>query len=129
MNGNGQQMALADTYFNPVGNSVATPTAWSITASMDHHFSPEFMLSPEVSYGQVNWSGTNATSMVSNASSWIVGAVAHWDPVKAIDFEFELLYQSTHVSTPNGFVAGALNPTWQPNANGFAARFEITRGF
>jgi len=129
VNGNGQQMALADTALNPDGVTWATPTAWSVSATLDHHFSPEFTLSPEASYGEVNWSGTNAASMVSNSTTWLAGAVAHWDPVKAIDFEFELLYQNTHTSTPNGFIPGATNLTWQPNADGFAARFEVTRNF
>jgi len=128
VNGNGQQMALADTALNPDGVTWATPTAWSVSATLDHHFSPEFTLSPEASYGEVNWSGTNATSMVSNSTTWLAGAVAHWDPVKAIDFEFELLYQNTHTSTPNGFLPTS-NLTWQPNADGFAARFEVTRNF
>ena len=32
---------------------------------------------------------------VSNSTTWLIGGVAHWDPVKNLDFEFELLYQST----------------------------------
>jgi len=49
VNGNGQTMPLADTFFN--GTGWQAPTAWSIEATMDHHFSPVFSLSPEVAYG------------------------------------------------------------------------------
>ena len=136
VNGNGQKMALADAYFDPNGNggfgAWSTPTAWSISAELDHHFTPEFTGSLEGSVGGVNWSSTSALSTVYNGTSWLIGGVAHWDPVKNLDFEFELLYQSTHNSQPNGFVAGdgvTSNATWQGNASGAAARFEITRSW
>ena len=51
VNGNGQQLALADTYFDPNGNgglgSWSTPTAWSISAEFDHHFNEQFTASLE----------------------------------------------------------------------------------
>jgi hypothetical protein len=126
VNGNGQGVAIADTYENLNGTSWATPTAWSIAADMDHHFSPEFSISPEVAYAAIRWSGTNAFSVVSNSSSWIGGAVAHWDPVKNLDFEFELLYETSHVNVPNGFVGPA---PFVSRSDGFASRFEITRSW
>ena len=86
VNGNGQAMFIGDTYSN-LNGSWATPTAWSVAATADFHFSPQVSLSPEVAYGQVNWSGTNATSLVSNSKSWIFGAVGHYDPVPGLDFE------------------------------------------
>jgi hypothetical protein len=129
VNGNGQQMALADIYFNPVGGTTAKPEAWSIATDLDHHFSPEFSLSPEFSYGEIKWTGTNAFSLVSDSKSYLAGVVAHWDPVKNLDFEFELLYQNTTTKTPNGFIPGVVNPTFQGKADGFASRFEITRSW
>ena len=45
-------------------------------------------------------------STVSNSHSWIAGAVGHWDPVKNLDFELELLYQDTHTDQPAGFNGG-----------------------
>jgi hypothetical protein len=129
-NGNGQQMALADTYENPSGASFATPTAWSISSEFDHHFSPEVSVSIEGSYGQVTWAGTDATSVVSNSRSWLAGLVAHWDPVKNLDFEMEVLYQNTFTTQPNGFVvAPGTNAAWQPRADGFETRFEVTRNW
>jgi len=129
VNGNGQQMALADTYLNPDGVTWSKPKIWSVSAELDHHFSPEFTLSGEASYGQVRWVGVTPTGMVSNSNSWLAGVVAHWDPVKNLDFEFELLYQDTTTAQPNGFVPFATNPTWQSRADGFAARFEVTRSW
>ena len=87
----GQQFAAADTYYN--GTGWQTPTAWSISAEFDHTFTPEFTGSIEGSYGGVNWSNGTAASVVSNATTWLVGGVGHYDPVKNLDFELELLYQ------------------------------------
>jgi hypothetical protein len=130
VNGNGQQMALADTYENPTGASFATPTAWSVSGQLDHHFSPEFTGSIEGSYGQVSWAGTDFSSVVSNSHSWLAGVVGHWDPVKNLDFELELLYQNSFTNQPNGFiVAPGTNSTWQSRADGFEARFEVTRNW
>jgi hypothetical protein len=129
-NGNGQQMAIADTYENPSGASWATPTAWSISAEAVHHFSPEFTLSAEGSYGQVHWTGTDATSVVSNSHSWLVGLIANWDPVKNLDFQFEAMYQQSQTNTPNGFVvAPGTNESWQGRGDGFEGRFEVTRSW
>jgi hypothetical protein len=130
VNGNGQQMALADTYENPTGGSWATPTAWSVSGELDHHFSPEFTGSIEGSYGEVNWTGADFSSVVSNSYSWLAGVVGHWDPVKNLDFEIEVLYQNTFTNQSNGFVvAPGTNATWQSRADGFEARFEVTRNW
>jgi hypothetical protein len=129
VNGNGKQMALADIYFNPDGLGVARPDIWSVAGEVTHHFSPEFSGSLEGAYGQVRWTGTDLSSVVSNSNTWLAGVVAHWDPVKNLDFEFELLYQYANTQTPNGFIPGATNPTWQRVGDGFAARFEVTRSW
>ena len=134
VNGNGLPMVLADTWSN--GNGTwGTPTAWSIAGFFDHHFSPQFSISPEASYGQLHWSGVTGNVIPANSYSWIVGAAAHWDPVAHLDFELELLYQSTHQSTPSGLTSNvssgiAFGPASFPStADGFAGRFEITRDF
>ena len=123
---NGQGYALADTYYAGAG-VWQNPTAWSITAEFDHTFTPEFAGSLEGSYGATNWSGGTAFSAVSNATTWLVGGVLHYDPVKNLDFEFELLYQNTNNSTP-ALYANTATP-WHGNGNGTAARFEITRSW
>jgi Porin subfamily len=133
VNGNGLPMYVGDTYSNGNG-SWATPTAWSIGGTYEHHFSPVFSVDPEFSYAELHWSGLGIGSGIPvNANSWIVGAVAHWDPVPHLDFAFELLYQATHQSTPTGLPVAA--PTVAQPANfpkdtdGFAGRFYVTRDF
>ena len=147
VNGNGLAMVPADTWSNGDG-SWASPEAWSIEAFYEHHFNAQWSGALEASYAQVNWSGlasniaggtesggvftpSNAvgTSIPKNAQSWIVGAVAHWDPVVNLDFEFELLYQSTHQSTPLGAVLVSPVAQFPSNAQGVAGRFEVTRSF
>jgi len=138
VSGNGQHMAVADTYENPNG-SFAKPEIWSVSAEIDHHFSPQFVGSIEGSYGQVRWTGTESAlglgggSTVSNSNTWLVGVVAHWIPVVNLDFEFETLYMQSQTQTPNGFIAGApgsgFNTTFQGRGDGFESRFEITRNW
>jgi hypothetical protein len=137
VNGNGLAMSAGDNYFaglNAAGAAVwATPTAWSIGGTMEHHFSPQFSFDPEASYAQLNWSNSLG-QLSSNSQSWIVGAAAHWDPVALLDFEVELLYQTTHMSTPGLWTStgGTINgvaSAFPNNPNGFAGRFMITRSF
>jgi hypothetical protein len=154
VNGNGLAMSVGDSYYavgNAAGNAAglaapttagfATPTAWSIGATYEHHFSPVFSFDPEFSYAQLNWSNSLG-QLPSSSTSYIVGAVAHWDPVAQLDFAFELLYQSTHQSTPGVWFApgGAMVGTvtspggvatvgFKNNTDGFAGRFYITRNF
>ena len=40
VNGNGQPMFLYDTAWNPLTNQWSTPTAWSVSALLEHHFTP-----------------------------------------------------------------------------------------
>ncbi len=39
-----------------------------------------------------------------SAFSWIVGADLGWNPVTNLNFDLELMYQSTNQSPPSGFV-------------------------
>ncbi len=131
VNGNGQAMAIADAFSNGDG-SWATPTAWSISGWANFAISPQVTIGIEGSYGEVNWTGQSAVSMLSDSRSFVVGGVAHYDPVKNLDFEFELLYQNTQTAMPTGYVAGdgvSTTSAWQGNASGFATRFEVTRNF
>jgi hypothetical protein len=151
VNGNGLAMAVGDTYYaigNAAGNngpattsSFATPTAWSVGATFEHHFSPVFSFDPEIAYAELHWSNSLG-NLPTNSTSWIAGAVAHWDPVPQLDFAFELLYQTTHQSTPGiwfspaGVMTGTTtSPTgvatvgFKNNTDGFAGRFYITRSF
>jgi hypothetical protein len=131
VNGNGQGDALADAFYN--GNGTwATPTAWSVTAYGAFQINPQVNLGIEGSYGQVHWSGQLPVSMLSNAKSFLVGGVAHYDPVKNLDFEFELLYESTKTDQPTGYLpslAPGLTSSWQSKSDGFQGRMQITRNF
>ncbi|MGA2045453.1 MAG: porin [Roseiarcus sp.] len=145
-NGNGLGPVVADTYYAGLnaggGAQWATPTAWTIGATFEHHFSPVFSFDPEVGYGEVNWSGSLG-QLSSTTTSWMGGAVAHWDPVPQLDFAFELVYQSTHQSTPGNWGVGSITRTGTPgsvpvvatpagfpgNSDGFAGRFYMTRNF
>ena len=75
-----------------------------------------------------------------SATTWIIGADLGWNPVTNLNFDLELMYQSTNQADaerrssgryttgarPNQFfVPGA----WQGNSSGFAGRFRITRYF
>jgi len=146
VNGNGLAMAVGDTYFaglNAAGTAVvwATPTAWSIGATFEHHFSPVFSIDPQLAYANLHWSNSNG-QLSNNSDSFIVGAVAHWDPVPLLDFAFELMYQNTHQSTPGNYFtpggvlvgtttspSGVATLGFKNDTDGFAGRFYITRNF
>ena len=56
VNGNGQSMFMSDAFFNPLTNQWSKPTAWSVSALIEHHFTPQFYLDLEGSVGQLKWS-------------------------------------------------------------------------
>ena len=64
---------------------------------------------------------------MSNATTWLVGGVAHYDPVKNLDFELELLYQNAQTDRPNSFATAGAG--YNGSASGAAARFEVTRSW
>jgi hypothetical protein len=129
VNGNGLGPVYADTWANGDG-TWATPTAWSVSALMELHFSPVFWVGPEFAYGEQHWSGLNAFSGIPvNTYSWVVGPTLHWDPVAHLDFALELMYQYTHQSTPVTFTAGPGVGAFPNNADGFVGRLFVTRDF
>jgi hypothetical protein len=129
VSGNGLGPVYADTWSNGDG-TWATPTAWSVSALMELHFSPVFWLGPEFSYGEQHWSGLNAFSGVPvNTYSWVGGGALHWDPVSHLDFALELMYQYTHQSTPVTFVPSPGVAVFPNNAEGFVGRLFVTRDF
>ncbi|HEY1941242.1 MAG TPA: porin [Roseiarcus sp.] len=128
-NGNGIAMPVTDAFSN--GNGTwATPDAWSLTALGEFHLGPTWSIDPEISYLQINWSGVNTGLISPNQESWIGGGVIHWDPVPHLDFNLELLYQTTHQSMPAAYSAVANGGLpWHANTDGLEGRFEITRDF
>ena len=155
-NGNGQPMFLADAFFNPVTNQWATPRAWSVSALLEHHWTPTIYTDLEGSIGGVQWSnqgggcsvalpscliGQAANGALSpRALSWILGADLGWNPVTNLNFDLELMYQGTTQTAPSGFLGTVYNTggvggavfvpgDWRGNSSGFAGRLRITRYF
>jgi Porin subfamily len=163
VNGNGQPWYAADAYFNPLTNTWSRPTAWSVSGLLEHHFTPQFYLDLEGSIGGIQWSnmggGCNlaiglAACSVSqavngplspHAFTWLIGADLGWNPVTNLNFDLELMYQSTNQERPSGFLGtiynqGLVNPDgssaaffvpgqWHGTSDGFAGRLRITRYF
>ena len=46
VNGNGQPMIMADAFFNPADQLGSKPTAWSVSALIEHHFTPQILSRP-----------------------------------------------------------------------------------
>ena len=79
-----------------------------------------------------------------SATTWIIGADLGWNPVTNLNFDLELMYQSTNQQRPSGFIGtwepDVFNPVtlangvfvpgfWKGTSDGFAGRFRITRYF
>ena len=142
VNGNGQPMFLADAYFNPLTNSWSTPTAWSVSGLLEHHWTPTIYTDLEGSVGGIRWSGMNGsvggvgTGVLSpSAFTWLVGADIGWNPVTNLNFDLELMYQAVSQERPNALVGtvfnnGAFVPgAWEGDSNGFQGRIRVTRYF
>ena len=94
-------------------------------ALIEHHFTPQFYVDLEGSVLGLKWSnmgggcyiGLPAASSVScaqgaispSAISWIVGADLGWNPVTNLNFDLELMYQSTNQTAPSGFLGTVYN--------------------
>jgi hypothetical protein len=141
VNGNGLAMTVGDTYFagpNAAGANVwSTPTTFTVSATAEHHFTPQWSLDPEIAYTTLHWSNSLG-QLSNNADSIIGGVVGHWDPIPLLDFEVDLLYQTTHQSTPGNWGTGSITGTngvtvtpaaFKNTSDGFAGRFEITRSW
>jgi Porin subfamily len=124
LNANGTIYQLTDALNYDVG-LWSTPTAWTAAAFLDHHFSPQFSLTPELSVASVRYSGS-PVMISTSASSVLGGLVAHWDPTPNLDFQFGVLYQDTRQATPAAYVGP---PDFHANSNGVASNLSITRNF
>jgi hypothetical protein len=148
VNGNGQPMTLADAYFNPLTNAWATPRAWSVSALIEHHWTPTIYTDLEGSVGGIQWSGQSGgaclaalggcvgTGQISpHAFTYLIGADIGWNPVTNLNFDLELMYQHVKQDAPSGnigtvFGSGAFVPgSFQQDSSGFQGRLRITRYF
>ena len=101
------------------------PTTWSAAAYFEHHFSSQFIISPEISWAYVQYS--NSPAMIStHASSVLGGAVAHWIPVPHLDFQLHGMIENTVQATPAAYTAP---PAFVGHSWGVAGAFEIVRDF
>ena len=131
INGNGILFPMADAIYVGPGNSWALSNAWSAAAQLTWKVSPNFEIDPELAYANVDY-GSNAAdyldpALSQKATAWWVGAVFDWSPVTNLDFAFDAIYESSHQSTPVGWVGvGAMPGT---NSDGFNGRLRITRSF
>jgi hypothetical protein len=142
VNGNGQPMFLADAYFNPLTNQWSSPTAWSVSGLLEHHWTPTIYTDPEGSVGGIRWSGMNGsvggvgTGVLSpSAFTYLIGADIGWNPVTNLNFDLELMYQAVSQERPNAlagtvFNTGAFIPgAWEGDSSGFQGRIRVTRYF
>jgi hypothetical protein len=142
VNGNGQAMVLADSYFNPLTNSWSTPTAWSVSGLLEHHWTPTIYTDLEGSVGGIEWSNMNGSSLGIGTGvlspktfTWLVGADIGWNPVTNLNFDLELMYQHVNADAPNALIgtvlgSGAFVPgQWNGDNGGFQGRLRITRYF
>ena len=124
INGNGLIYQLTDALNYDVG-MWSTPTAWTAAAFLEHHFSSQFSVIPEISFATVRYS--NSPVMISTtANSVLGGLVAHWDPVAHLDFQAGIMLEATRQATPAAYVGPASFPT---NSSGVAGTLSITRDF
>ena len=141
VNGNGQPMFMQDAFFNPITNQWSTPTAWSVSALIEHHFTPQFYIDLEGSVGQLKWSNLGGGCYIlgfgcgvaqfaqgplsPSATTWLIGADLGWNPVTNLNFDLELMYQSTNQSAPSGFLGTVYN--WG-QSNEFFVPGNLARG-
>ena len=125
VNGNGQPMYAADTFFNPLTNTWSSPTAWSVSGLLEHHWTSTFYTDLEASIGGLKWSnmGGGCSGLVVGCTlanfangplspssfTWLIGADLGWNPVTNLNFDLELMYQSVNQEKPSGFLGTVYN--------------------
>ena len=125
LNGNGTIFPLTDAINFDTGKW-SIPSAWSAAGFFEHHFSPQFSVSPQVAFGEIDYS--HSPVMISDrATSLMFGGTSHYIPVPHLDFQLGLMYQWTHEATPANYFAGG--EPFHPNASGLAANLQIVRDF
>ncbi len=123
-NGNGTIFQLTDA-LNYAPGAWSYPTAWTAAAYYEHHFTPQFSLTPEISFANVRYSGSPAMISAS-ATSVLAGAIAHWSPAPHLDVQLQMMVQDTHQATPASYLAP---PAFAGHSNGVVGAMEIVRDF
>lgn len=101
------------------GNGKAT-TAGSVAAQFDFKLNPQFTISPELSYGWLDYANHGPKE-----TAWLGGAVFGWTPVNNLTFNLDLLYISGNTKIPAN--SGYYGPTG--NWDGFNGKIRIERDF
>jgi len=131
-NGNGSLFPMGDGVFVNGGTGLNLSTAWSAAAQLTWKVSPNFEIDPEIAYASVDYGSTAAydwsATLSQKATAWWVGAVFDWSPVKNLDFALDVVYESSHQSTPYGWATYGVG-SFQNNADGFNGRLHVVRSF
>jgi len=131
-NGNGTLFPSADAIYSVHGASWTLSDAWSAAAQLTWKVSPNFEIDPELAYAEVDYGSEAANSwgtyLSQKAEGWWVGAVFDWSPVKNLDFALDAVYESSHQSTPVGWLTGT-NGAFHNDSDGFNGRLHIVRSF
>ena len=124
INGNGTIFQLTDALNYDTGKW-SSPTTWTFAGFFEHHFTSQFLITPEASYAIVDYSGS--PGMIStHATSLMVGGTAHYVPVPHLDFQLGVMFQATDQATPASYVG----PTpFQSHSSGVATSIQIVRDF
>ncbi len=121
VNGNGIGIGFStDAVYGAVGSALELTTAWSITAGMQHYWSPKWRTSLYGGYEQfeynpnataaicaglaaggagsaANAGGFTPTNCSPNFSFWQIGSRTIWNPVRELDIGVEVLWN--HINT------------------------------
>jgi len=120
-----------DAYYNTATHDWNKTKAYTVAGGFDFPIGPTFKISPAISYAHVKVDGTTQNTLLSESwSAWLGGGTLEWVPVHNLAFDLDLLYESGHQDTPNGWDnnGGALS-AWKKNFDGFIGELRIERDF
>lgn len=122
-------VAAVDGFIDNFG-AVRKATAWSITASFVHNFTPTIQGAVFGGYGNVNYPGNSLTAGYNDFKTWSVGGQLSWLPVRGFRIGTEVMYNRID---PNGIVAsqavGLGGTATKANYSGVTARLRFQRDF
>ena len=127
VNGIGTLYQFGDAYWT--GSHWSTPDAWSVAATGDFVVGGNFTISPLASYGGITVQRQRRRMISNKATVFDGGVVLDWSPVHNLDFALDLIYETSHQSTPTAFVRSPGGPAFVDNSSGFNGRLRITRSF
>jgi hypothetical protein len=106
---------LTDTALS-AGGAMDDSEAWSVAGAIDIPLSATFKVTPEASYGEVTYSGSNPIK----SDAFVGGGVLEWVPVKNLVFDLDLLY-----------INGSYTDIFalKQNYSGFSGKLRIERDF